>query len=60
MINIIKVFVVGLVHAEITLINGEDITLAKKYIIGEEEIRKMTINMLVDTGSLNLCINEEI
>jgi clan AA aspartic protease len=50
----------GLVHADITLINGEDITLARKYIIGEEEIRKMTINMLVDTGSFNLCINEEI
>ena len=37
-----------------------DITLARKYIIGDEEIRKMTINMLVDTGSINLCINEEI
>ena len=27
----------GLVYAEITLINGDDITLAKRHIIGEEE-----------------------
>jgi len=50
----------GLVYAEITLINGEDLTLAKRHIIGKEEIKKMTFNMLVDTGSYNLCINEEI
>jgi clan AA aspartic protease len=50
----------GLVYADITLINGEDITLARRYIIGEEEIRQMTVKMLVDTGSYNLCINEEI
>jgi clan AA aspartic protease len=50
----------GLVYAEIKLINGEDITLAKRHIIGKEEIREMTINMLVDSGSYNLCINEII
>jgi clan AA aspartic protease len=50
----------GLVYADVTLINGEDITLAKRNIIGEEEIRKMHINMLVDTGALMLCINETI
>lgn len=50
----------GLVYAEITLINGEDITLARRHIIGQEEIKQMQINMLVDTGSYNLCINEVI
>lgn len=50
----------GLIHADITLLNGEDITLARKHFIGEEEIRKMTVKMLVDTGSFYLCINEEI
>ncbi|MEO6723607.1 MAG: hypothetical protein ABIN67_24785 [Ferruginibacter sp.] len=42
----------GLVYAEITLINGADLVLARKHIIGEEEIKQMTINMLVDTRIL--------
>ena len=50
----------GLVYAEIELINGEDITLDKRHIIGEEEIKRMNISMLVDSGSYNLCINESI
>jgi hypothetical protein len=50
----------GLVYAEIELINREDITLAKRHIIGEEEIKKMTVTMLVDTGSVYLCLNENV
>ncbi len=50
----------GLVYADITLINGEDLILAKRYYIGEEEVKQMNITMLVDIGSYNLCINEEI
>jgi clan AA aspartic protease len=50
----------GLVYADITLINGEDLILAKRHIIGEEEVKQMNINILVDTGAYNLCINEEI
>ena len=30
----------GLVYAEIILINGEDLILAKRHIIGKEEIKK--------------------
>ncbi len=50
----------GLIHAEIELINAEDIGLARKNYIGDDEIKKIRIDMLVDTGSYNLCINEEI
>lgn len=50
----------GLVYAEITLINGEDLILAKRNIIGEDEIRKMNVNMLVDSGAYMLAINETI
>ena len=50
----------GLVYADITLINGEDIILAKRNIIGEEEIKQITVSMLVDTGSVYMCINETI
>ena len=50
----------GLVYAEITLINGEDLILARRHIIGEEEVKKMTVNMLVDSGAYMLAINETI
>ena len=50
----------GLVYADIELINGDDLVLARKYHIGEDEIRRMHVNMLVDTGAYNLCINESI
>jgi clan AA aspartic protease len=50
----------GLTYAEIILINGEDIGLARRHIIGEDEIKKMNVTMLVDTGAINLCINENI
>ena len=49
-----------LIYAEIELINGEDIVLARRHFIGEEEIKRMTVNMLVDTGSIYMCINENI
>jgi clan AA aspartic protease len=50
----------GLVYAEIELINGADLILAKRHIIGEEEVKRMNINALVDTGTYYLCINETI
>ncbi|MCU0340716.1 MAG: retropepsin-like domain-containing protein [Spirosomaceae bacterium] len=50
----------GLVYAEIELINAEDLALAKKHYIGEEEIKRMWVTGLVDTGSYMLCINESI
>lgn len=50
----------GLVYADITLINCEDITLAKRNMIGEEEIRQLTINMMVDSGAYMMAINETI
>ncbi len=50
----------GLVYADITLINGEDVILAKRHIIGQEEIKQMTVNMLVDSGAYMLAINENI
>jgi clan AA aspartic protease len=50
----------GLVYADITIINKEDLILAKRNIIGEDEVKKMDINVLVDTGSYMLAINETI
>lgn len=50
----------GLVYADITIISGEDLVLAKRNIIGEEEVKQMTVSMLVDSGSVYMCINETI
>lgn len=50
----------GLVYADIELINGDDLALSRRHIIGEEEVKRMHINMLVDTGAVMLAINESI
>ncbi len=50
----------GLIYADIELINSEDIALARRNYIGEEEIKRMHISALVDTGSYMLAINENI
>lgn len=50
----------GLVYVEIELINGGDLELARRNYIGEDEIKRMHITALVESGSLNLAINENI
>ena len=50
----------GLVYAQIELINNDDLALERRNIIGEDEVRRLTVTALVDTGSYMLCINEEI
>jgi clan AA aspartic protease len=50
----------GLVYADITLINAGDIEMAKRNIIGEEEIKQMTVKMMVDSGAYMMAINETI
>ena len=50
----------GLIYADIELINAIDLGLAKRHQIGEEEIKRMHVNMLVDTGSVYMCINETV
>ncbi|MFT3704360.1 MAG: hypothetical protein QM802_18470 [Agriterribacter sp.] len=50
----------GIVTAEIELVNAGDMEMARRKMIGEEEIKRMSVSMLVDTGAYNLCINETI
>jgi clan AA aspartic protease len=50
----------GLVYAEIELINGDDLALVRRKMIGEDEVKRMRINTLVDSGAIMLCINESI
>lgn len=50
----------GLVYADIELINADDIALMRRNIIGEEEVKRMHINTLVDSGAYMMAINETI
>jgi clan AA aspartic protease len=52
--------IMGRVDAYIELINGNDADHARRNIIGEDEIKRISVKSLVDTGSLYLCINENI
>ena len=50
----------GAIYADIELINGDDLACARRFYISEEEIRRMPVNIRVDTGADLLCINESI
>ena len=50
----------GLVYADIELINSEDLGLARRHIIGEEEIKRLRLRMLADSGAYMMAINETI
>ncbi|HMU04692.1 MAG TPA: clan AA aspartic protease [Saprospiraceae bacterium] len=50
----------GLVHAEVEIINGGDLEMVRRNLLDQDEVKRMTVTMLVDTGAYNLCINEEI
>ncbi len=49
-----------MVYADIELTNTTDIELAKRHIIGQEEIKRMNVSMLADSGAYMMAINETI
>ena len=53
-------FTMGLVKTEITLKNVADKVRANEGLISEQEIRRVTVEALVDTGAWTLVINEEV
>ena len=48
------------VHADIELINGDDWSDFRRKRIPESGVRRMTVNMKVDSGALMMVINENI
>ena len=50
----------GQIHAEIEIVNGEDMIQAQRGNLDIDEIRKIRITALVDTGAMHLSINENI
>jgi clan AA aspartic protease len=50
----------GQVHAEIEIINSGDLEMVKRHLMDQDEVRRMHLTALVDTGTNLLCINENI
>lgn len=50
----------GLVHAEIELINGLDAALCNAGRLDKEDVRKMKVLVLVDSGAYMMAINKDI
>ena len=50
----------GLIYADIELINPFDKEMARRHYIDRDEIKRTYLNILVDTGSYMLAINENI
>ena len=50
----------GLVRAEIELVNASDISFAEAGVIEESKIRKVNVIALVDSGSVMMAINETV
>ncbi len=50
----------GLIYASIELINGDDLSMVRRNIMEIDEVKRMQVSMLVDTGSVYMCINENI
>jgi clan AA aspartic protease len=50
----------GLIHTDIELSNGVDLALSRLGKLPEDDIRKMKVQALVDSGALMLVINERI
>ena len=50
----------GLVYAEIELINSGDLEIVRRSLMDIDEVKRMWVTSLVDTGSYMLCINESI
>ena len=50
----------GIVHEEITLRNAIDVGNCQRGLIEEQEVRQLTIQVVVDTGAATLVINDDI
>jgi clan AA aspartic protease len=50
----------GLVYAEIELINSGDLEMVRRNYMDKDEVKRMQVNMLVDSGAYMMAINENI
>lgn len=50
----------GPVHASLELMNSDDLALLSRGLITDDQVKRVEVNALVDTGASTLCINEVI
>jgi len=50
----------GLVYADIEIVSAEDLALARKGYIKQDNVKSEEVRALVDSGAYMLCINEHI
>lgn len=50
----------GLVYAEVELINGDDLAMVRRKMMDVGEVKRIQVTMLVDTGCYMLAINEHL
>ena len=50
----------GLIYADIELVNPSDLALVRRGYIKSDEVRKENVRALVDSGAYMLCINEHL
>ena len=50
----------GMVYANVELINVYDMALARRRYLNQDEVKKMSINILANSGSFMMAINENI
>lgn len=50
----------GLVYADVEIVNAEELGMVKRHLMDEDEVKKMKIRVMADSGAWMLCINENI
>jgi clan AA aspartic protease len=50
----------GLIHANIELLNGSDFMKSREGLLSDGEIRRLNVRMNVDSGAIMMAINEKI
>ncbi len=50
----------GLVHADIELTNAGDLEVLRRKLIEPEDVRRMTVRALADSGAIMMAINDTV
>jgi len=50
----------GMVYADIELINEDDLALVRRNMLDKDEVKRMRLEMLVDSGAYMMAVNETI
>jgi clan AA aspartic protease len=50
----------GTVYADIELINADDLAMVRRHQLDKDDVKRMVVNMLVDSGAYMMAINESI